>query len=122
MKKNTIKVKIGDRTWTADLADNPSVDAFCELLSQGPLVLNMEDFAGMEKGAPLPETLPESNESMHTEPGDIILYQGRQLVIYYDENDWSLTPIARLQDVDAADLREALGRGDVQVCFEREDV
>ncbi|MDE7247687.1 MAG: hypothetical protein K2N43_07345, partial [Lachnospiraceae bacterium] len=52
--------------------------------------------------------------------GDIILYQGRTLTIYYDTNSWSLTPIGKIDDVDAEELREALGTGDVTVTLSLE--
>lgn len=110
-----MKVQIGDFIFTATLAENSSVDALKELLAEGPLTLNMSDYANMEKGADLGVTLPQNNEQMHTQAGDIILYQGRTFVIYYDANTWSLTPIGKIDNVDAEELREALGAGDVTV-------
>lgn len=110
-----MKVQIGDTIFTATLAENSSVDALKELMADGPLTLNMSDYAGMEKGADLGVTLPQNNEQMDAQPGDIILYQGRTFVIYYDTNSWSLTPIGKIDNVDAEELREALGTGDVTV-------
>ena len=75
----------------------------------------MEDYAGFEKGAPLPEELPQNNEPMDTDAGDVILYQGRQFVIYYDENSWSLTPLAHIDDISKEDLKKLLGEGNVTV-------
>ena len=80
----------------------------------------MSDYAGMEKGADLGITLPQNNEQMNTQAGDIILYQGRTFVIYYDTNSWSLTPIGKIDNVDAEKLREALGSGDVTVTLSLE--
>ena len=110
-----MKVQVGDTTFTATLAENSSVDALKELMADGPLTLNMSDYASMEKGADLGVTLPQNNEQMNTQAGDIILYQGRTFVIYYDTNSWSLTPIGKIDNVDAEELREALGTGDVTV-------
>lgn len=110
-----LKIQVGDQVFTAALAQNSSVDAFKELLADGPLTLAMNDYAGMEKGADLGVSLPQNNQSMQTEAGDIILYQGRTFVIYYDTNSWSLTPLAQIQDTDAETLRRALGKGDVTV-------
>ncbi len=90
-----MKIQIGDTAFTATLADNSSVDALKELLADGPLTLDMSDYANMEKGADLGITLPQNNEQMNTQAGDIILYQGRTFVIYYDTNSWSLTPIGK---------------------------
>lgn len=104
----------------ATLADNSSVDALKDLLGNSPLTLSMSDYANMEKGADLGTTLPENNEPMNTVPGDIILYQGRTLVIYYSTNSWSLTPIGKISGVEEASLREALGAGNVTVTFSLE--
>jgi len=110
-----MKIQVGNTTFTATLAENSSVDALKELMADDPLTLNMSDYANMEKGADLGVTLPQNNEQMNTQAGDIILYQGRTFVIYYDTNSWSLTPIGKIDNVDAESLRTALGTGDVTV-------
>lgn len=115
-----MKIQVGDTTFMATLAENSSVDAFKELMTDGPLTLNMSDYANMEKGADLGVTLPQNNEQMNTQAGDIILYQGRTFVIYYDTNSWSLTPIGKIDNVDAESLRTALGTGDVTVILSLE--
>ncbi len=115
-----MKIQVGDTTFTATLAENSSVDALKELMEDGSLTLNMSDYAGMEKGADLGVTLPQNNEQMNTQAGDIILYQGRTFVIYYDTNSWSLTPIGKIDDVDAESLKAALGTGDVTVTLSLE--
>lgn len=112
-----LKIEIGQETFTATLANNSSVDALKELLKDGPLTFKMSDYAGMEKGADLGVTLPQNNQQMNTTAGDIILYQGRTLVIYYDTNSWSLTPIGKINDLDEVLLKETLGSGDVTVTF-----
>ena len=115
-----MKVQIGDYTFTATLAENSSVDALKELFVDGLLTLDMSDYANMEKGADLGVTLPQNNTQMNTQAGDIILYQGRTFVIYYDTNSWSLTPIGKIDNVDVEELREALGTGDVTVVLSLE--
>lgn len=118
--KMKLKIQIGDTAFTATLAENFSVDALKELMADGPLTLNMSDYASMEKSADLGVTLPQNNEPMNTQAGDIILYQGRTFVIYYGANSWSLTPIGKIDDVDADDLKAALGTGDVTVTLSLE--
>ncbi len=117
MKMN---IQVGDTTFTATLAENSSVEALKELMADGPLTLNMSDYANMEKGADLGVTLPQNNVQMNTQAGDIILFQGRTFVIYYDTNSWSLTPIGKIDNVDAESLRTALGAGDVMVTLSLE--
>lgn len=118
--ESVLKIQVGETIFTASLAENSTVNALKELLSDGPLTLSMSDYAGMEKGADLGTVLPENNQQMNTKPGDIILYQGRTFVIYYDTNSWSLTPIGTIDSVDPDVLREVLGSGDVEVTISLE--
>lgn len=120
MEVTEMKIQVGETLFSVTLAENSSVDALKELMADGPLTLNMSDYANMEKGADLGVTLPQNNEHMNTQAGDIILYQGRTLVIYYDTNSWSLTPIGKIDNVDAEELRAALGTDDVTVTLSLE--
>ena len=113
-QKTKLMLEIGGTVLSATLAENSTVDSLVALLKE-PLTLDMEDYAGFEKGAPLPETLPQNNEPMDTDTGDVILYQGRQFVIYYDKNSWSLTPLAHIEGISKEDLKKLLGEGNVTV-------
>jgi len=108
-----MKIQIGDHTLTATLAENSSAEALMELLAEGPLTIDMEDYGGFEKVGPLGTSLPTNDEQMTTESGDIILYQGNKLVIYYAPNTWSFTRLGKIDDVTG--LGEALGNGDVSI-------
>ncbi len=119
-EENNMKIYIGDKEFTATLADNSSVEALKGLMADKPLTLVMSDYAGMEKGADIDVSLPRNDEHIDAKPGDIILYQGRTLVIYYDTNSWSLTPIGKIHNVNENELRKALGKGNVKVTFSLE--
>ncbi|MBR0281509.1 MAG: hypothetical protein IJQ81_07950 [Oscillibacter sp.] len=108
-----IALTVAGRVLTVEWADNSTLDALRELLKKCDVTLNMSDYAGFEKGAPLPETLPQNNEPMNTDAGDIILYQGRQFVIYYDKNSWSLTPLGKITGMTKAELQALLGAENV---------
>ena len=109
-----IQLTIAGTPVEVEWAENTTVDALRELLGRvGPITLDMSDYAGFEKGAPLPETLPENNEPMNTDAGDIILYRGTQFVIYYDQNSWSLTPLGKITGLTKTELQALLGTGNV---------
>ena len=112
---SVLNITVGDQTLTATFADNPSAEEFRALLAQGPVTVTMEDYGGFEKVGPLGATLTRSDERITTQPGDIILYQGDQITIYYDTNTWTFTRLARIDD--PSGLRELLGDGTVQVTF-----
>lgn len=114
---NTMKITAGDTTFTAAFADNSSAEALKELLAEGPLTINMSDYASMEKVGSIGTNLPRNDEQITTGAGDIILYQGNSLVIYYDTNSWNFTRIGKINDVTQAELLEAFGDGDVTVTF-----
>ncbi len=110
---------VNDKTFRPSLADNSSSEAFLDKLKEegGSLELNLHDYGGFEKVGPLPWDLPRNDERITTVPGDIILYQGNQLTIYYDENTWEFTRLGKIDSVSKEDLLEALGDGDVTVTF-----
>ena len=117
---NTMKITAGDTTFTAALADNSSAEALKELLSQGPLAIDMSDYAGMEKVGPIGTDLPRNDQQITTGAGDIILYQGDSLVIYYNTNSWNFTRIGKIEGVTGEELLDAFGNGDVTVTFSLE--
>ena len=77
----------------------------------------MHDYGNFEKVGDLPWELPTNDEEITTKPGDIILYQGNKITIYYDENQWNFTKIGKISYVDEEELREVLGDGDVTAEF-----
>lgn len=113
-----IRIKAGNTVFMADLADNSSAGALKKLLGEGPLTIGMRDYASMEKVGPLGTSLPVNNEHIVTEAGDVILYQGNSLVIYYDTNTWNFTRIGKIAGVTKKQLLEAMGKGDVSVTLE----
>lgn len=114
---NTMKIIAGDTTFTATFADNSSAEALKELLIEGPLTINMSDYASMEKVGSIGTSLPRNDEQITTGAGDIILYQGNSLVIYYDTNSWNFTRIGKINDVTQTELLETFGDGDITVTF-----
>ena len=110
-----ITLSFNGHTYTATLADNPSAKAFAELLKDGPLTVSTRDYGNFEKVGSLGRSLPRTDEQITTAPGDIILYQGNQITVYYAQNTWNFTSLGRIDD--PSGLREALGGGDVEITF-----
>ena len=112
MKMN---VQIGEATFTASLLENEAVDALVEMMEEAPVVIQMSDYSGFEKVGALGTSLPTSNSQTTTQAGDIVLYQGNQIVIFYGSNSWSYTRLGHIDDLTG--WEEALGSGDVTVIF-----
>ncbi len=113
-----LKIAVGQYELWAAFEDNSSAEEFQELLSQGPLTITMEDYGGFEKVGPLGTTLTRNDTQITTAPGDVILYQGNQITIYYGVNSWNFTRLAKIDD--PSGLQEKLGDGTVTVTFSLE--
>ena len=107
----------GSYTLAATLADNSSAMAFYELLEKGPVTIKMSDYGNFEKVGPLGTSLPRNDTQITTTAGDIILYQGNQITIYYDTNSWNFTRLGKMDGVTQAELKKILGKGDVTAVF-----
>ena len=105
--------RINDQLLYAVFAENASAEALINKLTESSIEITMSDYGGFEKVGPLPWDLPRSDERITTVPGDVILYQGSQLSIYYGENTWNFTRIGRIIGVSPEELREILGDGDI---------
>jgi hypothetical protein len=106
---------IGENVLSATFADNTSAEALKELLAAGDITIDMSDYGGFEKVGNIGSSLPTNDVRITSEPGDLILYQGNQLVIFYASNSWSYTRLGRINDVTQAELRNILGTGNVTV-------
>lgn len=107
MENNTIRLTVNGRSFTATLIKSSSTEALKQRLAQGDISIRMNDYGNMEKVGSLGFSLPRNDRQTTTGPGDLILYQGNSLVIYYDTNSWSFT---RLGHVDCVSTREEMLR------------
>ena len=113
---NSIRLTLENGTaFTATLADNSSAEALKNLLAEGGLTIEMSDYGNMEKVGPIGQSLPRNDEHITTSAGDLILYQGSNLVIYYAPNTYTFTRLGRIDNVEEDELRTALGEGNVTV-------
>lgn len=110
-----MKVQVGDTIFSATLEENAAVSALVDMMRESPVVLQMNDYSGFEKVGPLGTSLPADNSQTTTHAGDIVLYNGNQIVIFYGSNSWSYTRLGHIDDLTG--WEEALGNGDVTVTF-----
>lgn len=112
-----LKIHVNDTTFTATLEENSSAKAFAEFLTQGDLTLDMHDYGSFEKVADLPRSFPRNDTQIDTDAGDIILYQGKSITIYYDKNSWNFTRLGKIDNVNKKRLKQILGDGNATVTF-----
>lgn len=112
---NKLKISVNGTELTATLEDNSSAQALTELLKQGNITVDMSDYGNFEKVGELPQSLPTNDEKITTVPGDIILYQGNKITIYYAENTWNFTKLGHINNITQEELKAILGDGDITV-------
>ncbi len=120
-QEDIMYIIIGEHTLPVKLADNSSAAALRELLKQGDITVDAHDYGNFEKVGSLGTELPTNDEQITTEPGDVILYQGNQITVYYDTNSWSFTRLGKVQGVSADELKAILGEGDVRMVLSLTD-
>lgn len=113
--RTKIDLTVEDRSVTATLEDNEATRALTDLLTEGPVTINMSDYGGFEKVGALPQSFPTSDTRITTEPGDIMLYQGNNMVIFYGTNSWSYTRLGKIDGATATSVRDFLGMGDIEL-------
>ena len=80
-------------------------------VTAGDITYEAHDYGNFEKVGPLGYTFPENNEQINTVPGDLILYQGSNLCIYYDTNSWNFTRIGKLDGMTQAEIKTWVNAG-----------
>ena len=93
--------------------DNASVEALKELVTSGPLTVRMSKYGGFEQVGPLGVGLPRNDVQTATGPGDIVLYSGNQIVVFYGSNSWAYTRLGKIRGKTAEELSELLGKENV---------
>ena len=104
-------VIVGDSIFTIYTEDNSSAEAFIDEVKHGNIQIDMHDYGNFEKVGDLPWDLPTNDEEITTVPGDVILYQGNKITIYYDENTWNFTKLGHI-NATPEEIREAFGAKD----------
>ncbi len=119
MEQNLFYVTVGEDTFTAAFADNSGAEALKELLANGPITIEMNDYGGFEKVGALGQSLPADDTPTNARAGDIVLYQGNQIVVFYGSNSWSYTRLGKINDLTG--WEDALGSGNITVTFSLSD-
>ena len=110
-----LKMMIGDTPVTVEWEDNETVEALKEAVKTEPLTVQMSMYGGFEQVGSLNMTLPRNDVQTTTSAGDIVLYAGDQLVVFYGSNSWAYTRLGHVSDKTQQELTELLSNGDVTV-------
>lgn len=115
VKDLVMKMTINHTPVTVEWEENEAVAALCEAVKDNPLTINMSMYGGFEQVGSLGMSLPQSDTRITTDPGDIVLYSGDQMVIFYGSNTWAYTRLGHITDKTQAELTQLLSNGNVTI-------
>ena len=112
-RSNVINLKVNNHVLKVKLEDNSAAKALMNKLKKGDVTIHAEDYGGFEKVGDLGFSLPRSDKYITTSAGDIVLYEGDEISLFYNSNSWSYTKLGKVQNI--KDLKKILGTGDVKL-------
>ena len=110
-----IKIKINDEVFDVELENNSATEELVKELEKGNITVNATEYGGFEKVGDLGLSLPTSDENINTSPGDIVLYQGNQISLFYGSHSWSYRKLGKIENIDSNQLKEVLGPGNATI-------
>lgn len=113
-EEETMKLTIGGEAVPVTWEENESVEA---LRALAPLEIELSMYGGFEQVGAIGQSLPRDDEQTTTAAGDIVLYSGNQIVVFYGSNSWAYTRLGHV-DLPAADMARLLGNGDVTIAIQ----
>ena len=108
-----IKIKVNSNVLEVKLEDNEATKSLVERLKNGDISVNANEYGGFEKVGNLGFSLPRNDKNITTSAGDIVLYQGNQISLFYNSNSWSYTKLGKVQNISSRELKDILGSGNV---------
>ena len=116
-----LQLKISDTIVEVAWEENESVEALRKLCGNEPLTIQMSMYGGFEQVGSIGTSLPRNDVQTTTSAGDIVLYSGNQMVVFYGSNSWAYTRLGHITDQDTAGMTQLLGNGDVVITVSLED-
>lgn len=114
-EKVEMQMTIGNTKVEVAWETNGSVEALRELCADGPLTIEMHMYGGFEQVGYLGAGLPREDRQTVTGAGDIVLYSGDQMVVFYGSNSWAYTRLGRITDKTPEEIADLLSHGDVTI-------
>ncbi len=121
-EERQLTLTLGETKVSVDWQDNESVRALKELVKDGPLVIDMSMYGGFEQVGSIGTRLPRSDKEMTSRSGDIVLYSGNQIVVFYGSNSWAYTKLGHITNQTDKGMRDLLGNGDIKLKLSLEDI
>ena len=115
-----MKLFIDDQEVSVEWENNEAVSALAGQVKAQPLTIDMSMYDDFEQVGELGTSLPAEDVQMETKPGDIMLYAGDKIVVFYGTNSWAYTPLGKIKDKTEEELAELLGQHDVTITLKQD--
>ena len=112
---STMNITINGKTVSCQLVENSSTRALLAQLEKGNITYEADDYGNFEKVGYIGFNLPQNNESITTTAGDVILYQGNNICLYYGSNSWSFTRLGKIEGMSKDEIKTFLNAGEGSV-------
>ena len=112
---NNLKLFIDDIEVIVEWEDNDSVKEIKELVKSKELIINAHQYGNFEQVGEIGKNIVSKNEQMTTEPGDIVLYNSSNIVIFFGNNSWSYTKLGRIKEKNLSELKALLDKNNVVI-------
>lgn len=110
-----LKMKIDGQELTVSWEDNESVGALMALVSDSPVTVKMSMYGGFEQVGSFGTSLPRNDIQTTTQAGDIVLYSGNQIVVFYGSNSWAYTRLGKIDSLSNSELKDIFGNDAVEL-------
>lgn len=95
--------------------NNSTVGELIAYVQKESIVVEATRYGGFEQVGSLPRPFSRNDVQITTKPGDIVLYSGNQLVMFFDSNTWSYTRLGHIEGLSEQELSELLGAASVTI-------
>ena len=112
--EDSMRLLIGETEVPVTWEENASVEALKEL---SPITIQMSMYGGFEQVGAIGQSIVRNDKQTKTNYGDIVLYSGDQIVIFYGSNSWSYTRLGHI-DLTQQEMKDLLGGGDVSIMLQ----
>ena len=103
-------ITIGGQTKSVTLVDNDATRELVAALQNAPITVTLND-NNFEIWGSLGRTLTTKNEQMTAQPGDVVLYNGSNICLFYGNSSWSYTRLGHIDGLSESELRTFLKAG-----------
>lgn len=115
----TLKMTINEKPVDVVWESNDAVTALQELAKE-TLEIKLNQYGGFEQVGSIGSSLPRNDKQITTDPGDIVLYSGDQMVVFFGTNSWAYTRLGKIKGQSEKELTKLLKKKSVTITLKYE--